>query len=185
MRNLILGTDWGEDCDDAVAVRILARYAKAGKINLSAIGINTHTEYSAPSLYAFLEKEGNDFLERLAHRLGAQRIATAHHMADQAETVLLNLLRGTGAVKIGTAGPPPGLSVTETRETVERLSLRRGETLILFSDGVDAPGALRREGVSSQASAGELAARLLPAAGEVGDDATVAVVRLSPAALST
>ena len=58
MRNFILGTDWGEDCDDAVAVRVLARYAKAGKINLCAIGINTHTEYSAPSLYAFLEKEG-------------------------------------------------------------------------------------------------------------------------------
>ena len=46
-----------------------------------------------------------DFLERLAHRLGAQRIATAHHMADQAETVLLNLLRGTGAE--GLCGIPP------------------------------------------------------------------------------
>ena len=37
-----------------------------------------------------------EFLERLADDLGAEKIATAHHMADRAETVILNLLRGTG-----------------------------------------------------------------------------------------
>ena len=57
MRNFILGTDWGEDCDDCVAVRILARAHKKGEINFLGIGINTLTEYSAPSLYRFLEKE--------------------------------------------------------------------------------------------------------------------------------
>ena len=46
-----------------------------------------------------------EFLERLAEELGAARIATAHHQADQAETVLLNLLRGTGPE--GLAGIPP------------------------------------------------------------------------------
>ena len=46
-----------------------------------------------------------EFLERLAHELGAEKIATAHHQADQAETVLLNLLRGTGAEGLG--GIPP------------------------------------------------------------------------------
>lgn len=46
-----------------------------------------------------------EFLERLADELGAERIATAHHVADQAETVLLNLLRGTGPEGLG--GIPP------------------------------------------------------------------------------
>ena len=46
-----------------------------------------------------------DFFRRTADSLGAQRIATAHHAADQAETVLLNLLRGTGPQ--GLAGIPP------------------------------------------------------------------------------
>lgn len=59
MRNFILDTDWGEDCDDAVAARILLRSAKRNEINLLGIGINTLTEYAAPSLYAFCEKEGH------------------------------------------------------------------------------------------------------------------------------
>ena len=45
------------------------------------------------------------FLSRTAERIGAEKIATAHHQNDQAETVLLNLLRGTGPEGLG--GIPP------------------------------------------------------------------------------
>lgn len=47
-----------------------------------------------------LEEAGRDcryqFFNELAEQLGAERIATAHHQNDQAESVLLHLLRGSG-----------------------------------------------------------------------------------------
>ena len=87
------------------------------------------------------------------------------------------------AEKIGTAGPPPGLSVTGGRETVERLSLRRGEVLVLLSDGVDGE-VVRRSDLHTQRPPEELAAEFLEhGAEETDDDATVAVIRLVPTRL--
>ena len=58
MRNFILGTDWWTDCDDAVAVRLLARAHKNQEVRLLGIAINACMPYSVPSLQGFLRKEG-------------------------------------------------------------------------------------------------------------------------------
>ncbi len=89
------------------------------------------------------------------------------------------LLSAAGTEKIGTATPPPGLSASEGREWVQRLSLRRGEILVLCSDGVGGEAARSRCVYAPDVPLGELAARIL---GEPDDkdDATVAVVRLDP-----
>ena len=70
--------------------------------------------------------------------------------------------------------------------TVEKLSLRRGEVLILVSDGVDGEGIQHQSVLSPDAPPGELAAEILDR-GCVGteDDATVAVIRLRPVSLPT
>lgn len=57
-RVLLLGTDWWTDCDDVAAIRMLARAALAGDIDLVGIGINACMEYSVASLDGFLASEG-------------------------------------------------------------------------------------------------------------------------------
>ena len=60
MRNFILGTDWWDDCDDAVALRLLTRHIKEGRIKLLGVGINACMEHSVASLKGFLLADGID-----------------------------------------------------------------------------------------------------------------------------
>lgn len=91
------------------------------------------------------------------------------------------LLDRKRAEKIGTATPPPGLSVESRDQTVDKLSLCRGEVLILLSDGVDGEDVFSRFSLTPDVPPGELAAQILEkGCGNVEDDATAAVLRLYP-----
>ena len=91
------------------------------------------------------------------------------------------LISSLGAEKIGTASPPPGLSVTDYQERTERFTLRRGQLLVMVSDGIGETEALRccTEGVGNTSE--EIAVSLISAAEDSGqDDATVVVISLEP-----
>ena len=60
MKHLIIGTDWWTDCDDAVAMRLLAKAAKRGEIAIDGIVINACMEDSVASLDGFFALEGLD-----------------------------------------------------------------------------------------------------------------------------
>ena len=68
-----------------------------------------------------LEEAGRErryeFLKSTAARIGARRIATGHTLNDQAETVILRLLRGTGPT--GLAGIPPSVDGLIIRPLLE------------------------------------------------------------------
>ncbi len=57
-RRLILGTDFWEDCDDAVAIRLLSRAIKRGEIDLLAIVVNTEMECTAAAVDGLLQSDG-------------------------------------------------------------------------------------------------------------------------------
>lgn len=90
------------------------------------------------------------------------------------------LVTALGVEKIGCAGPPPGLSVTESRERTDRVTLRRGQSLVMVSDGITQEQALRSCLEGQEESPQELGRRLLGDVRQEGDDATVAIIRLVP-----
>ena len=87
------------------------------------------------------------------------------------------LLGSDGAVKLGAVSPPPGLSVTEGREVRCGLTLRKGQALLLVSDGLEEEQVL--EGCKSPSSPAALAERLLKEA-PCEDDATIVTIQLIP-----
>ena len=82
-----------------------------------------HHGRQRPTLQEAARSLRYDALERVAARVGATRIATAHQLDDQAETVLLRLLRGTSVEGLG------GIAESSRAGRVIRplLGLRRSE----------------------------------------------------------
>ena len=162
-----MGTGWGAAQEGKTAANLLQRLLCSG----------FPAEQALESMNSLLVLRG---------RAGAVTVDLAQLRLDTGEAVLYkwgaapSWLAGGGLVeRVGTAGPPPGLSLNRRMEKPVRLSLKRGETLILASDGLEGEGIRSRAGVTGKAAAGELAARLLETGAEKSaDDATVAVVRL-------
>lgn len=89
------------------------------------------------------------------------------------------LMGGVGVERIGAATPPPGLSVTDYQESVDKLSLRRGQLLVMVSDGIGETEALRCCMNSVGKSPREIATTLLTnAQSSPQDDATVVTISL-------
>lgn len=151
-------------------------------------------------------KTGGDLLRRLlsagfpaAHALGslnsicALRDRAGALTVDMAEVDLATgrvcLYKWGGAAsyllwdgkteKIGTPTPPPGLAVPQWEQPVQKVTLRRGERLIMVSDGVSEEIALRCCEEYGSAEEEILAQKLLDWGKTQGeDDATVVCLRL-------
>lgn len=70
-----------------------------------------------------------EFLRRAAAKAGASKIATGHNMNDQAETVLMRIIRGTGLT--GLAGIPP-VSEYEDRTIIRPLIEISREEIVAY-----------------------------------------------------
>ena len=164
-----MGTGMGAVQEGNAAVDILRRLLVAGYPA-------EHALRSLNSICALRERAGAVTVDLLEIQLDTGK-ATLYKWGAPAAYLVTRL----GAEKIGIAGPPPGLSVTDYRETADKLSLRRGETLILVSDGIGEEEALHCCLRLAGQSPGELANALLDRGKDAGeDDATVITVRLNP-----
>lgn len=121
--------------EDAAFVAALAR----------ALGLAHHQDSADPR--ALADREGlsledasrrlrYEFLTRVAHDAGAAVVATGHTLDDQAETVLMRLLRGSGLV--GLTGIPPVRESGTVRIIRPLIDTTRGEVqAYLQSVGAD------------------------------------------------
>ena len=169
-----MGTGLGAAEEGRTASELLQRMLTAG----------FPPEHALESIHSLLALRG---------RAGAVTVDLAEISLEDGAAVLYKwgaapsyLLRSRETEKIGTAGPPPGIRGWDIREKRERLSLGRGEWLILLSDGVDGEEVRRCASAVKGLAAGGMAAKLLEAgAAGASDDATVAVVRLHPGRMLT
>jgi tRNA(Ile)-lysidine synthetase-like protein len=84
-----------ESADEAVFVAELA-HEWALPYTIEASDIPSLARTRRANLHAAARAARYSFLARVARATGAHAVAVAHHAGDQAETVLLHLLRGAG-----------------------------------------------------------------------------------------
>ncbi|MFN2481517.1 MAG: tRNA lysidine(34) synthetase TilS [Pyrinomonadaceae bacterium] len=123
----------------------LARGLGCGFVSARA-SVASRARESRDNLEQAARRERYEFLTRVAREWGARVVATGHTLDDQAETVLLALLRGSGADGLGGMKPVRPVSEGEPSVVLARPLLgwaRRAQT----------QGYCEARGVSSRADA--------------------------------
>jgi len=102
----------GADADEALVRRWCS--SRSPEIPLRVVSLDAEQRASTcdESLQEAARVLRYEALGRHAERLGAEAVAVGHHRDDQAETLLLNLLRGAGPE--GLAGMPPRRALDAT-----------------------------------------------------------------------
>ena len=130
-------------------------------LHVASFETESYAREHALSIEMAAREQRYTWFGELAEELGCQAVAVAHHQNDQAETVLMNLLRGTGLR--GLAGMRPkspnayshnGIPIVRpllctTRDYIE-LSLRTKRHLSWVTDSTNADTRIRRNALRAQ-----------------------------------
>lgn len=116
----------------------------AGSLNLDLVSdkASNMARASCASLEERARKIRYQFFEKVLHEYHAHKVAIGHNMNDQAETVLMHLLRGTGPT--GLSGIPPireGLFIRPliniTRDEIHTYLVEKGTPFMIDSSNLE------------------------------------------------
>lgn len=119
------------DASDADA-RHVSELARAWGLpcTVERVDVNSIAAMHRLSLEEAARQARYAFLAGIAQQTGAQRIAVGHHADDQAETVLMHFLRGSGVA--GMRGMLPSMPLSDYRASPERASKVSAEEVVLI-----------------------------------------------------
>lgn len=112
-----------------------------------------------------------EVFKRYAREVGANKIALAHHLDDQAETVLFKLLRGSNF--IGYSGMKAQTTVGEELTIIRPLLGVTKETIIAYCDEYSVPYVLDPSNASTQYTRNKLRHWIIPKLKEIQPDAVM------------
>jgi tRNA(Ile)-lysidine synthase len=101
LNHLLRGKE--SDADEDFVRATAARFAVSAVIERAAVAASAQARRE--NLEATARALRYDFLERAAQQCGARYVATAHTFDDQVETILMRLLRGSGAAGLHAIHP--------------------------------------------------------------------------------
>jgi tRNA(Ile)-lysidine synthase len=128
--------------DDARFAESLAR-ARGFEFVSARADVGARVNESGDNLEQAARRARYEFLSEAARRVEAPAVLTGHTLDDQAETVLLRLLRGSGSEGLG------GMRPERSLEEGGRVSLRR--PLLEWARRADTEGYCRARGVEFRA----------------------------------
>ena len=127
----------GEESDRDEQFAISLCREKSVNIHLTHFDTRTYASIHKVSIEMTARQLRYAYFEQLRHDIGAQAICVAHHQDDSAETVLMNLMRGTGLHGLTGIRPRNGHVVRPllcvSRNDIEQWLQQQGQTYVTDS----------------------------------------------------
>ncbi|MCM3786510.1 tRNA lysidine(34) synthetase TilS [Neobacillus mesonae] len=143
---------------------------------MSRVNIPQYIEESGRNAQDASREKRYDFLHQIASKYNADSIAVAHHADDQAETVLLHLLRGSGPSGL------TGMKIKRIQKNVEliRPCLRINKTdLVQLCEHHDLPYVVDSSNLSRKYRRNSIRLDVLPFLGQYNGQLTESLNRLA------
>jgi tRNA(Ile)-lysidine synthase len=166
----------GADADEALVRRWCERCSPPVPLHTERLDARERADATGASLQAVARRLRYDALAGYARQHNIDAVAVGHHQDDQAETVLLNLLRGSGPE--GLAGMPPARTLAQSDVRLVRPLLETSRrTIQAYAEQQDIPWRTDPSNDDPAYDRGVLRTEILPRLNDRFDGASTTLAR--------